>query len=93
MKRYYTPRLEEALRSNVTPKTGAGPERNHQTGMNRCWIETRWIDQFVDRYWDEPNWNYRDGCLIPSRPTIYRDGTRTDRNGMGWDKRDDTSRI
>ncbi|KAG5629394.1 hypothetical protein H5410_001111 [Solanum commersonii] len=54
---------------------------------------TGWIDRFVDRYRDEPDRNYRDGCSVPSRPTIYRDGTGTDRNGTGWDKRDDTSRI
>uniref|UniRef100_M1DSG1 Uncharacterized protein n=1 Tax=Solanum tuberosum TaxID=4113 RepID=M1DSG1_SOLTU len=67
-------------------RLGAGLERNHRTG-------TGWVDRFVDRYQDEPDRNYQDGCSVPSRPTIYRDGIGTDRNGTGWDKRDDTSRY
>ncbi|KAG5569624.1 hypothetical protein H5410_059390 [Solanum commersonii] len=54
---------------------GAGPEWNHRTG-------TGWVDRYR---------NYRYEYTIPSRPTIYRDGIGTDRNGMGWDKRNDTS--
>ncbi|WMV54648.1 hypothetical protein MTR67_048033 [Solanum verrucosum] len=46
----------------------------HRTGMGR-------FDRVVDRYRDEPDWNYRDGGSVPSRPTIYRDRTGTDRNG------------
>ncbi|KAG5617694.1 hypothetical protein H5410_017518 [Solanum commersonii] len=49
----------------------------HRTEMGR-------FDRVVDRYRDEPNRNYRDGGLIPSRPTIYRDRTGTDRNGPEW---------
>ncbi|KAG5625425.1 hypothetical protein H5410_010643 [Solanum commersonii] len=46
---------------------------------------------WVDRYRDEPDRNYRYGYTVPSRPTIYRDGTGTDRNETGWNKRNDTS--
>ncbi|KAG5615650.1 hypothetical protein H5410_015474 [Solanum commersonii] len=55
--------------------------------MNRYRIGKGW----VDRYRDEPNRNYWYGYTVLSRPTIYRDGTGMDRNGMGWDKRNDTS--
>uniref|UniRef100_M1AAV9 ADP-ribosylation factor GTPase-activating protein AGD14 n=1 Tax=Solanum tuberosum TaxID=4113 RepID=M1AAV9_SOLTU len=48
------------------------------------------FDWVVDRYGDEPDRNYRDGGSVPSRPTIYRDRTETDRNGTRWDKRDVT---
>ncbi|KAG5623750.1 hypothetical protein H5410_008968 [Solanum commersonii] len=44
-----------------------------------------------DRNEPVPEQNYRYGYTVPSRPTIYQDGTGTDRNGMGWDKRNDTS--
>ncbi|KAG5594286.1 hypothetical protein H5410_035518 [Solanum commersonii] len=53
-------------------------------------IGTGRFDRVVDRYRDELDRNYRDGGSIPSRPTIYRDRTGTDRNGTGWDKRDGT---
>ncbi|KAG5605504.1 hypothetical protein H5410_026996 [Solanum commersonii] len=59
--------------------------------MNRNQIGTGWVDRFVDRYRDESDRNYRYEYTVPSRPTIYRDGTRTDQNGTGWDKRNDTS--
>ncbi|KAG5616271.1 hypothetical protein H5410_016095 [Solanum commersonii] len=59
--------------------------------MNRYRTETRWVDRFVDRYLDEPDRNYRYEYTIPSRPTIYRVGIGKDRNGTGWDKRNDTS--
>ncbi|KAG5607112.1 hypothetical protein H5410_028604 [Solanum commersonii] len=38
-------------------------------------------DTVVDRYRDEPDRNNRDGGSVPSRPTIYRDTTGTNRNG------------
>ncbi|KAG5594706.1 hypothetical protein H5410_035938 [Solanum commersonii] len=46
----------------------------HRTGTGR-------FDRVVDRYRDEPDRNNRDGGLVPSRPTIYRDGPKW--NGMG----------
>uniref|UniRef100_M1D9Q4 Uncharacterized protein n=1 Tax=Solanum tuberosum TaxID=4113 RepID=M1D9Q4_SOLTU len=49
------------------------PKAGHRTGTNR--------NRIVDRYRDEPDRNYRDGGSVPSRPTIYRDRTGTDRNG------------
>uniref|UniRef100_M1BV66 Uncharacterized protein n=1 Tax=Solanum tuberosum TaxID=4113 RepID=M1BV66_SOLTU len=49
-------------------------EWDHRTGTER-------FDRVVDRYRDEPDRNYRDGGSVPSRPTIYRDRTGTDRNG------------
>ncbi|KAG5579654.1 hypothetical protein H5410_050281 [Solanum commersonii] len=60
--------------------------------MNRYRTGTGWVDRFVDRYRDEPDRNYRYRYTVPSRPTIYRDGTGTDRNGTGWDKRNDISK-
>ncbi|KAG5569548.1 hypothetical protein H5410_059314 [Solanum commersonii] len=62
-------------------RLGNGPERNHRTGMNRYRTGTGWVDRNVDRYRDEPDRNYRYGYTVPSRSTIYRDGTGTDRNG------------
>ncbi|KAG5598795.1 hypothetical protein H5410_030165 [Solanum commersonii] len=59
--------------------------------MNRYQTGMRWVDRFVDRYRDESDRNYRYGYTVPSRPTIYRDGIGTDRNGTGWDKWNDTS--
>ncbi|KAG5579083.1 hypothetical protein H5410_049710 [Solanum commersonii] len=59
--------------------------------MNRYRTGTGWVDRNVDRYRDEPDRNYRYGYTVPSRSTIYRDGTGTDRNGTGRDKRNDTS--
>ncbi|KAG5624997.1 hypothetical protein H5410_010215 [Solanum commersonii] len=59
----------------ITLRLGAGPERNHRTG-------TEWVDWFVDRYQDEPDRNYRYGYTVPSRPTIYRDGTGMERDGI-----------
>ncbi|WMV30883.1 hypothetical protein MTR67_024268 [Solanum verrucosum] len=53
----------------------------HRTGTNRYRTGTGRFDRVVDRYRDEPDRNYRDGGSVPSRPTIYRDGTGTDRNG------------
>uniref|UniRef100_M1DQZ2 Uncharacterized protein n=1 Tax=Solanum tuberosum TaxID=4113 RepID=M1DQZ2_SOLTU len=60
----------------------------HQTEMNRYRTGTGKLDRVVDRYRDELDRNYRDGGLVPSCPTIYRDRIGTDRsgserNGMG----------
>ncbi|KAG5612802.1 hypothetical protein H5410_024083 [Solanum commersonii] len=62
-------------------RVGTGPEWDHRTGMNRYRTGTGWFDRVVDRYRDEPDRNNRDGGSVPSRPTIYRDRTGTDRNG------------
>uniref|UniRef100_M1DRL3 Uncharacterized protein n=1 Tax=Solanum tuberosum TaxID=4113 RepID=M1DRL3_SOLTU len=61
---------------------GTGLEWDHRTGTNRYRTETGRFDRVVDRYRDEPDRNYRDGGSVPSRPTIYRDRTGTDRNGL-----------
>uniref|UniRef100_M1DL16 Uncharacterized protein n=1 Tax=Solanum tuberosum TaxID=4113 RepID=M1DL16_SOLTU len=60
---------------------GTGPEWDHRTGTNRNRTGTGRFDWVVDRYRDEPDRNYRDGGSVPSRPTVYRDRTGTDRNG------------
>uniref|UniRef100_M1CHW8 Uncharacterized protein n=1 Tax=Solanum tuberosum TaxID=4113 RepID=M1CHW8_SOLTU len=69
-------------------RLGTEPEWDHRTGTNRYRTGTNRyrsgtgrFDRVVDRYRDEPDRNYRDGGLVPSRPTIYRDRTGTDRNG------------
>ncbi|KAG5606999.1 hypothetical protein H5410_028491 [Solanum commersonii] len=54
----------------------------HRIGMNLYRIETGRFDRVVDRYWDEPDRNYRDGGSVSSRPSIYRDRTGIDRNGL-----------
>ncbi|KAG5587618.1 hypothetical protein H5410_048052 [Solanum commersonii] len=41
-----------------------------------------WVDRFVDRYRDELDRNYQDGYSVPSRPTIYRDRTGMERDGI-----------
>ncbi|KAG5577632.1 hypothetical protein H5410_057766 [Solanum commersonii] len=46
--------------------------------MNRYRTGTGWID----RYRNELDRNYRDGCSVPFRPTIYRDGTGMERDGI-----------
>ncbi|KAG5604556.1 hypothetical protein H5410_026048 [Solanum commersonii] len=56
------------------------PDRNEQVPDR---TGTGWVDLFVDRYRDEPDRNYRYGYTISSHPTIYRDGTGTDRNRTG----------
>ncbi|KAG5629352.1 hypothetical protein H5410_001069 [Solanum commersonii] len=61
----------------VNFKAGHRTKTNsYRTGMGR-------FDQVIDRYRDEPDQNYRDGGSVLSRPTIYRDRTGTDWNGMG----------
>ncbi|KAG5626566.1 hypothetical protein H5410_011784 [Solanum commersonii] len=50
--------------------------------MNRYRTKTGWIDRVVDRYRDESDRNYRYGYTIPSHPTIYRDGTGMERDGI-----------
>uniref|UniRef100_M1C4Y4 SAUR family protein n=1 Tax=Solanum tuberosum TaxID=4113 RepID=M1C4Y4_SOLTU len=62
-------------------RLGTGSEWDHRTGTNRNRTGTGRFDRVVDRYRDEPDRNYRDGGSVPSRPTIYRDRTGTDRNG------------
>ncbi|WMV10644.1 hypothetical protein MTR67_004029 [Solanum verrucosum] len=62
-------------------RLGTGPEWDHRTGTNRYRTGTGRFDRVVDRYRDEPDRNYRDRGSVPSRPTIYRDRTGTDRNG------------
>ena len=61
-----------------------GPEPGHRTGMNRYRTGPESVDRNFDRYRDEPDRNYRDGSSVPSRSTIYRDGTGMNRNGPGW---------
>uniref|UniRef100_M1DLV8 Uncharacterized protein n=1 Tax=Solanum tuberosum TaxID=4113 RepID=M1DLV8_SOLTU len=74
--------LKLSLDSRTLPtRLGTGPEWDHRTGTNRNRTGTGRFDRVVDRYRDEPDRNYRDGGSVPSRPTIYRDRTGTDRNG------------
>lgn len=61
------------------------------------WYRTRTglVDQFVDQYGDESDQNCRKDYSISSSPTIYRDGSGPDPNGIGWTRtnRDGTTHI
>uniref|UniRef100_M1DIW4 Uncharacterized protein n=1 Tax=Solanum tuberosum TaxID=4113 RepID=M1DIW4_SOLTU len=76
-----TPTYLKGSSPHARIRLGTGPEWDHRTGTNRNRIGTGRFDRVVDRYRDEPDRNYRDGGSVPSRPTIYRDRTGTDRNG------------
>lgn len=56
-------------------------ERNGTTEPEQIGTGMEWDKlTFVDRYRNEPDRNYRDEYLILSRSTIYRDGTKMNRN-------------